>query len=454
MTSRAAVVLVLFGLSLAAAVTTGRGFFFSLSYVWGGLIGLSFLWSRLALRGVSLRRQTRSGRLGRARQETETITDRAQVGHMIDERFTLRNESGIPKLLLEVRDRTELPGYRATSFTVLGLFGPEDLHGHSGSAVIAGLEAHSEQLWRARTVCTRRGRYALGPTELHGGDPFGLFRIRRVLPISRHLVVLPAVFPIHSFPIPTGRLPGGEALRRRTHQVTPNAYGVRDYVPGDSLNRIHWRSTAKRDRLIVKEFEFDPLADIWLVLDASAFTQYRRGDSSSGAVDPRGRIAPASEEYAVSLAASLAVHFMEAERDVGFIAHAASRHVIQPERGQAPLHRLLESLAVLDARGSHSLGEVLKIEGNMIPRGTTAVLITADVRRGVVQAARDLSRLGRAPIVVLLDAKSFGGPAGTEELLATLQGAGIRARSIRCGENLTRSLSTPATPSWRPIASG
>jgi uncharacterized protein (DUF58 family) len=44
---------------------------------------------------------------------------------------------------------------------------------------------------------------------------------------------------------------------------------VRDYEPGDSFSRIHWRSTARRDRLVVKEFELDPLADIWIVPDMS-----------------------------------------------------------------------------------------------------------------------------------------------------------------------------------------
>jgi uncharacterized protein (DUF58 family) len=66
------------------------------------------------------------------------------------------------------------------------------------------------------------------------------------------------MFNIHSFPLPSGLLSGGEALRRRTHQITPNAAGVRDYAPGDPLNRIHWISTARRRRLMVKEFELDP----------------------------------------------------------------------------------------------------------------------------------------------------------------------------------------------------
>ena len=81
-----------------------------------------------------------------------------------------------------------------------------------------------------------------------------------------------------------GILPGGDALRRRTHYVTTNASGVRDYAPGDSYSRIHWRSTARRDRLIVKEFELDPLADIWIVPDMSVFGHTSAKDSSPMAI--------------------------------------------------------------------------------------------------------------------------------------------------------------------------
>src|SRR5260370_11248838 len=76
-----------------------------------------------------------------------------------------------------------------------------------------------------------------------------------------------------AFTLPLGPMPGGEALRRGAHYVTANAAGVRDYSPGDSFNRIHWRSTARRDRLIVKEFELDPLSDIWVFLDGDRGVQ-------------------------------------------------------------------------------------------------------------------------------------------------------------------------------------
>lgn len=436
MTSRAVGVSGLFVICLVAAIISGRQLFFSLSYVWGGLLLAAYVWSRSSLRGVVLRRRAQSAR--------------AQVGHLLEERFELVNSSSLPKLWVEVRDQTELPGYRATALTGLGLFGPSDLIGHSGSAVSSSLAPGARVEWIARTVCTRRGRFALGPTELDGGDPFGLFTAARTQPVSQWIVVLPAVFPITSFPIPSGRLPGGDALRHRTHQVTPNAAGVRDYEPGDSLNRIHWRSTAKRDRLIVKEFEFDPMADVWLVLDMAEASQYALEvdrEAEKGVrrtlrgADLARQIPPSTDEYAVSIAASLAFHFMERDRNVGLIARGSTRQVVQPERGHAQLQRLLESLAVSEAKGSHSIQQVIKIEGDLIPRGATVILVSADVSPRLAQVTQDLQRSGKAPVVILLDAASFGGPHGGMQIAETLRRRQTPVKFVQYGDDLGRALS-------------
>jgi uncharacterized protein (DUF58 family) len=99
---------------------------------------------------------------------------------------------------------------------------------------------------------------------LIGGDPFGLFPSQRQVGGRREVVVLPPTVPVE-LSIPAGRLSGAGA-RRRTYQVA-NASGVREYAHGDSLSRIHWKSTARRGRLISKEFELDPMSDVWIVLD-------------------------------------------------------------------------------------------------------------------------------------------------------------------------------------------
>ncbi|NIM94360.1 MAG: DUF58 domain-containing protein [Anaerolineales bacterium] len=413
MTNRARVVLVFFILSLIAAFATGRDIYFSLTYVWGGLLLISFLISRVALNGLEIERTPRSLR--------------AQVGRTYEETIILRNNSRFPKLWVEVRDFSELPGHRATS-------------------VALRLRSGKERNWLIRTLCTRRGRFRMGPIQLHGGDPFGLFPMVLNIPREHHIVVMPKTEQIRNFPFPSGRLPGGDALRQRTHQVTPNASGVRDYVPGDSLNRIHWRSTARLRRLIVKEFEFDPQAEVWIVLDGEGAVHFgevqeRRPELVSGVIHGDFALPRSTEEYAVAIAASLSLHLLERDRAAGFVAHGRARHVLQSDRGQAQLYHILESLAVLEADGNFSLEEVLKVEGPRIPRGASVVVISPSTRAGIVEVTRELKRLGLAPVIVLINASTFGGPDGSQELLLAAQAEGIPVRMINYEDSLAESLS-------------
>lgn len=434
MSSRARVVLTLFILSLIAALVSGRNLFYNLLYLWGALLVTSFIWSRVALGGVRLERSARSLR--------------GQVGRLFVERFNLSNASRISKLWIEARDSSELPGYRVTTVTVgLGFQGKPDIHGHRSSTVTVDLGPGHQRSWIVRTLCTRRGRFRLGPMVLQSSDPFGLFPVSKEVPHQQHLVVLPMTVPIRAFPLPSGRLPGGDALRQRTHQITPNATNVREYAPGDSLKRIHWPSTAKRRRLIVKEFEFDPLADVWILLDAARSPQAkldeqgREGEKKEWAVG-HFKLPPSTEEYAVASAASIAFHFLQRERAVGLIAYGRVRHVIQPDRGESQLNRVLESLAVLQAIGDHSLEEVIKIESPRIPRGATVILITPSVDTNYLAAMRQMGYGGRGTVLIQIDAESFGGRAGSGAITTAASKQGVPVRIIRNGSPLDVALSS------------
>jgi uncharacterized protein (DUF58 family) len=234
---RRTAVFVLALLALVGGLITGRDLWFNLAYLLGLLLIISFVWAWININGVHLSRSTR--------------VRRTQVGKPLEERFTVRNTSFLPKLWLEVRDSSNVPGHRT-------------------SYVVNNLGSRRSYTWRTITICRERGRYQLGPILLRSSDPFGLFTMERALTPTSNVVIYPQTFEIEQFALPVGILPGGDALRRRTHYVTTNASGVRDYAPGDSFSRIHWRSTARRDRLIVKEFELDPLADIWIVPDMAA----------------------------------------------------------------------------------------------------------------------------------------------------------------------------------------
>jgi uncharacterized protein (DUF58 family) len=418
MTSSARIVLGLLALSLVGLAATGSSLYVRLAFLWGIVLMGSWIWAQAALRGVRVERRAR--------------TLRAQVGDIFEERFRIQNTGRLPRLWLEVSDRSAM-------------------YGSHGSRVLSTVEGEHERSYLARARLIRRGVFTLGPTVLASGDPFGLFPINRTIHSDKSLLVYPMVVDLHVFPGPQGLLPGGEALRRRTHEVTPNAAGVREYAPGDPWHRIHWKSTARRDRLMVKEFELDPLTDVWIFIDAEKDVQVGLLQSSPPTSTEllwqpaeEGALLPCTEEYAATIAASLGQYFLRRKRAVGLVSQGRSLNVLLPDRGERHFEKMLEALALLRAEGNLSIAALSTTQTKNLLRGSTVILITPSVRQEVAFAADILLKRGLQVMAVLLDAASFGGPPGTTELAQALGLLGVPTYRVENDANVAAALSGSA----------
>jgi uncharacterized protein (DUF58 family) len=395
---------------------------FNLWYLLTALLVVSFFWAWSGVRWVRVERHARTGR--------------SQVGKLAEERFLVNNRGLIPKLWLEIRDLSKLPD-------------------HHVSRVISPLGSRKTQTWTVKTRCLQRGRYSLGPLTLVSGDPFGLFKSSRLLeePGEDSFIVYPAIVDVPSFAPLEGYLPGGDTMRRRTHYVTTNVSGVRDYAPGDSFNRIHWPSTARTGRLISKEFELDPTADIWLFLDLDhtaqaelawarmvAQTQPRLPWEPAG---PELTLRPSTVEYGVTIVASLAKHFIARDRAVGFLAYSQRRELIPADRGERQLTKILETLAVIRADGRIPLAQIVAAESAHLSRNTTLIIVTSTDEPSWVAAARQANQRGVRVIAILIDPRGFGHLNSNEKLTADLSVSGIPTYLVREGDDLSQALARP-----------
>jgi uncharacterized protein (DUF58 family) len=347
----------------------------------------------------------------------ERRTTRAQVGQQAEEVIQVRNRDFFPKLWLEVED-------------------PSGLAGHTSKRVVI-IPPRRSRNWLVSTKLLRRGVYDWGPLQLTATDPFGFFRrVRRVGGVQQ-ILVYPPVVDLPHFTVPPANLPGEGRFRRRTHYVTPNASGVREYAPGDAFNRIHWKTTARTGELMVKTFELDPSSDIWVIVDME-----RRVNAGSGEAS--------TEEYAVTIAASVARHYLLENRTVGLISFGRDLKVIEPERGQQQLTRILETLATVQAVGDGPLGNLLLEEQRHFGRHTTLVIISASTDDHWLTAVQSLMQRGVRAAVVLLDPTTFGSDRSPLLLFGELTASNILTYVIRNGDDLSLALSpTSGVAAWQ-----
>lgn len=413
MPNRRNAVYLLIIVSIVLGISTGQAFFFNLAYLFAGLLTVAFIWAWFAVRWIGITRRTR--------------TRRTQVGRNLDEVFTIRNRAILPKLWLEVRDHSELPGHRA-------------------SHVVPAIGPRGRYRWYVQTLCQARGEFKLGPMTLKSGDPFGLFVSPRKISATSSVIVYPATVSLPKFVLPAAVLSGGDPQRQRTHNVTTNAVGVREYVPGDGYNRIHWRTSARKNKLMVREFELDPLVDVHLLVDLSRASlheaeglQRLHGDGPVIASGPG--IPPSTEEYTVVIAASLAKYFADSQRALGFTAYTPAREAFEAERGQRQLTRIMQSLATARSQSPYTLGQMLMLESPHLSRGSTVVIVTASRDTSWVTEAQILSRRGAKPMCVFIDAVSFGAGGTSDEIRGLLKLSRIPTIPVRLGDDLSLALS-------------
>ncbi len=372
-----------------AAFSTGLPFLFYLVYLGVLVVGGSYVLTRLGLSDLEA---------GYAVSQLH-----GHVGDQLRITYTLRNASRMPKPWLEVHNPTTLPG------------------GLPGRALTLGPRA--ERSWLVRAPLSRRGHFRIEPLQIATGDPFGLFEASAGVGQPVTLVVYPRLERLPLWKLPAASIEGSRASPERTLQTTPLATGIRPYAPGDSMNRIHWKTTARHGEIQVKEFDLEQTADAWLFLDLDASVQRGEGDEST-------------VEAGVRAAAAISDKAIAENRSVGLTVNGHRGAVLPADRGARQHLKLMQLLAAVEGDGTTPFAEALVGGLGRVRRGMTAVVITASTAPDWVRPLATLRSRGVACVVVWLDPSAFerfaAGRAGRPgPNPAAAEHAAQRARALR-----------------------
>lgn len=263
---------------------------------------------------------------------------------------------------------------------------------------------------RASLVPRRRGVLSFAGIDLVRPEVFGLAYGRKRLPLADKLVVLPKRYRLPKVLLPAQRLlqPGGHALASSIGD-SEEFLSLREYRPGDSLKRVHWKSFARMGEPVVKEYETEFFERHALVLDTGA-------PSETDAF-----------EEAVSIAASFiyTIDTQECLLDLVFVAGEPECHTAG--RGEASNVHLLEVLAGLGPSKPAQFDELAREVTAM--RGTLSsaifVLLAWDEPRMQLVSALSMSGLG---VRVLLVTET---PPADSEGLIVLQPGEIEAGLLK-----------------------
>ena len=147
-------------------------------------------------------------------------------------------------------------------------------------------------------------------------------------------------------------------------------------------------------------------------------------------------LTPSTLEYAVTAAASVSRYFLLRNRAVGMVWHGSQRYLLQTDRGERQMRKMLEALAVVSAEGRMSFDQLLVTEGVRLNRNEVILAITADPDPAWVRALREARRRGVHSVAIVMDGSTFGGQDSYQELSHELELSNIPAYHVRRGDDI------------------
>jgi uncharacterized protein (DUF58 family) len=270
-----------------------------------------------------------------------------------------------------------------------------------------------------------RGRYAADRTQVSVDDAFGLVRSATTVAQPSSFVVYPRLVELERLFSDGGQRwwDGRRLLQRR--QAGFDLHAVRDYERGDSLRAVHWRSTAKRGDLMVKELEDAPRAELAVVLDAHA-------------VPAVGRPPESPFDAAVRAAGSVLLAQIRRGRSARLVVNGARPDAVEVA-SQRAWQAALDRLAAVEADGVRDAAALL--ESGIAADVSDVTVVTASLSARLVDALARRATARLPTSLVYVDARSYG--AGAEPVpaaLVRLERSGVRQAVVRRGDDLGAAL--------------
>jgi uncharacterized protein (DUF58 family) len=269
-----------------------------------------------------------------------------------------------------------------------------------------------------------RGRHLFAPLRVSVADPWQLaersLRVdaREVLVVYPRLVELDQLFTDVGSALADGRR---QLLRRATGF---EFHTVRHHVPGESLRRVHWPSTARTRTLMVKEFEDSPRDEVAVLLD---------GDPAGVAGDG----ADSSFDAAVRAAGSILRAHVRGGHPAVLVLNTRAREVQSVAMDGPEWERALDVLAGATPDAHTPVSALLDSAEGPAARALELVVVTSRPEPALVRRLLDRSLSRRPAALVHIDAPTFAGrPSQPQPALLQLQAAGVPVAVVRRGDDL------------------
>jgi uncharacterized protein (DUF58 family) len=302
--------------------------------------------------------------------------------------------------------------------------------------VVPAISGGDREILHYELRASARGRYTIGPLAVRLADPFGLAQVTSELAGTSDVIVHPRVEAL-SVPGLGGELANSAATKvRYLFSQGDEFYTTREYRDGDDLRKVHWRSSAKRGQLMIRQEERPWQARAVLAIDL------RRAAH-------RGHGGRAAFERTVSAAASIALRLGRSGYELALVTDDGRR--VSPAGVADQATAVLDFLASVEPTGTASLVPMAERLARSAGEGLLVAIVSVPSAEEAAALARCRLGFGGA-LGLLVRFDSWLGLAAREVAAADAQAAGIATLLERAGwRTAMLSRTQPLDDPWRRL---
>ncbi|TDC94724.1 DUF58 domain-containing protein [Saccharopolyspora aridisoli] len=289
---------------------------------------------------------------------------------------------------------------------------------------------HGGQVLAYPVIPALRGIHHIGPLRTWIGDPFGLAQFERELAGRSRLVATPQVVELAGLPAGSGLGTGEDGTARLRAGHGEDDAMVRQYRQGDDIRRVHWKSTARRDELMVRVEERPWHGGVTVLLDRRSAAH--RGSGASNSV-----------EWAISAVASICLHLAQHGQQVRLVTEDGrplTRNIGGDDGGRD--EALLDSLAAVRPSPQRDL-ECSRDPGD----GHELIAVLGETTAAAVAELTKLRPQETRSIAVLLAVRSWNSDGAGNDV----DDAARRLRAAGWTVVVAEGPRTPITEVWREL---
>lgn len=311
---------------------------------------------------------------------TRNMQDTAYEDDVINIKINIENKRGLGVYFIELIDK--FPGGA-----------PEE---QEPSLFILNMQGRENKKTSYMLNCYKRGLWTLGPITIVSQDALGFFKMKKMLNAFSDILVYPSLFRIFAFPaLASGSVSWMGVETAKISGDSHEFFGIREYQRGDAMSRIHWPSTAKHNKLIVKQFEKNAIQQATVVLDLN-----KKADVGTGK--------ETTLEYSIKILGSISRYLLNEGVFLQMMGYGEKPTILPFGKGESHMYKILEYLARVRADGELTFSQALEEASLLTPHRSTLIVSILDNDMEALTSLIQFKVNEVKLIVIVLSTSTFG----------------------------------------------